>query len=63
MTFEVKLFITFVATHPCMLVTKFGQNPLKHVEGEANCQKEEEEEEEEEEERNRKNKRVMRSDA
>ena len=36
-----------------MLLTKFGQNPIIHVEGVANCQKEEEEEEEEEE-RNRK---------
>ena len=56
MTFEVKLLITFVATHPLVILTKFGQNPIKHVEEETNCEKkkEEEEEEEEEEERNRK---------
>ena len=29
MTFEVKPFITFAAKHPWMLVTKFGQNPLR----------------------------------
>ena len=33
MTFEVKLLITFVATHPLMLLTKFLQNPIKHVGG------------------------------
>ena len=31
MTFEVKLLINFVATHPLVIVTKFGQNPIKHV--------------------------------
>ena len=41
MTFEVKLLITFVATHPLVILTKFGQNPIKHVEEEANCEKEE----------------------
>ena len=43
MTFEVKQSITFVATHPLVILTKFGRNPLKHVEEEANCEKEEEE--------------------
>ena len=47
MTFEVKQSITFVATHPLVILTKFGRNPIKHVEEEANCEKEEEEEEEE----------------
>ena len=46
MTFEVKQSITFVATHPLVILTKFGRNPIKHVEEEANCEKEEEEEEE-----------------
>ena len=50
MTFEVKLLITFVATHPLVILTKFGQNPIKHVEEETNCEKKKEEEEE----RNRK---------
>ena len=50
MTFEVKLLITFVATDPLVILTKFGGNPIKHVGEEANCEKEEEEEEEEEEE-------------
>jgi hypothetical protein len=45
MTFEVKLLITFVATHPLVILTKFGQNRMKHVEEEANCEKKEEEEE------------------
>ena len=40
MTFEVKLLITFVATHPLVILTKFGQNRMKHVEEEANCEKE-----------------------
>ena len=39
MTFEVKLLITFVATHPMVILTKFGQNRIKHVEEEANCEK------------------------
>ena len=39
MTFEVKLLITFVATHPLVILTKFGQNLIKHVEEEANCEK------------------------
>ena len=51
MTFEVKQSITFVATHPLVILTKFGRNPLKHVEEEANCEKEEEERKKE---RNRK---------
>ena len=38
-TFEVKLLITFVATHPLVILTKFGQNRMKCVE-EANCEKE-----------------------
>ena len=46
MTFEVKLLITFVATDPLVILTKFGRNPIKHVGEEANCEKEEEEEEE-----------------
>ena len=41
MTFEVKLLITFVATDPLVIVTKFGWNPIKHVGEEANCEKEE----------------------
>ena len=43
MTFEVKLLITFVATHPMVILTKFGRNRIKHVEEEANCEKKEEE--------------------
>ena len=39
MTFEVKLLITFVVCHPLVILTKFGQNPIKHVEEEANCEK------------------------
>ena len=38
----VKLLITFVATHPLVILTKFGQNPIKHVEEETNCEKKEE---------------------
>ena len=41
MTFEVKLLITFVVGHPLVILTKFGQNPIKHVEEEANCEKKE----------------------
>ena len=41
MTFEVKLLITFVATHLLVILTKFGRNRIKHVEEEANCEKEE----------------------
>ena len=37
MTFEVKLLITFVVGRPLVILTKFGQNPIKHVEEEANC--------------------------
>ena len=40
MTFEVKQSITFVATHPLVILTKFGRNPIKHVEEDANCEKE-----------------------
>ena len=40
MTFEVKQSITFVATHPLVILTKFGRNPIKLVEEEANCEKE-----------------------
>ena len=39
MTFEVKLLITFVATDPLDILSKFGRNPIKHVEEEANCEK------------------------
>ena len=42
MTFEVKLLIIFVATHPTVILTKFIQNPIKHVEEETNCEKKEE---------------------
>ena len=42
MTFEVKLLITFVATHPLVILTKFGQNLIKHVEEETNCEKKKE---------------------
>ena len=45
MTFEVKQSITFVATHPLVILTKFGRNPIKHVEEEANCEKERREKE------------------
>ena len=41
MTFEVKLLITFVATYLLVILTKFGRNRIKHVEEEANCEKEE----------------------
>ena len=42
MTFEVKLLITFVATDPLVILTKFGWNPIKHAgEEEANCEKKE----------------------
>ena len=40
MTFEVKLLITFVATDPLVILTKFGGNRIKHVAEEANCEKE-----------------------
>ena len=39
MTFEIKLLITFVVGHPLVIQTKFGQNLIKHVEEEANCEK------------------------
>ena len=45
MTFEVKLLITFVVGHPLVILTKFGRNPIKHVEEEANCEKKKKEEE------------------
>ena len=51
MTFEVKLLITFVATNVLVILTKFGWNRIKHVEEEANCEKEERKKKEE---RNRK---------
>ena len=35
MTFEVKLLITLVATDPLVILTKFRQNPIKHVGGDA----------------------------
>ena len=53
MTFEVKLLITFVATDPLVIVTKFGRNPIKHVGEEANCETEKKKERKKEE-RNRK---------
>ena len=54
MTFEVKLLITFVAIHPLVILTNFGQNPIKHVEEETNCEKKKEERGKRKEERNRK---------
>ena len=42
MTFEVILLIAFVATYPLVILTKFGQNPIKHVEEETNCEKKKE---------------------
>ena len=54
MTFEVKLLITFVATYLLVILTKFGRNRIKHVEEEANCEKEEKKEERRKKERNRK---------
>ena len=42
MTFEVKLLITFVATDPLIILTKFSWNPIKHAGEEANCEKKEE---------------------
>ena len=30
-TFEVKLLMIFVVTHPLLILTKFGQNPIKYV--------------------------------
>ena len=45
MTFEVKLLITLVATHLLVILTKFGRNRIKHVEEEANCEKERKKEE------------------
>ena len=47
MTFEVKLLITFVVGHPLVILTKFGRNPIKHVEEEANCEKKERKKKEE----------------
>ena len=52
MTFEVKLLITFVATDPLVILTKFSGNRIKHVAEEANCEKERRKKKEEE--RNRK---------
>ena len=46
MTFEVKLLITFVATDPLVILTKFSGNPIKHVAEEANCEKERKKKEE-----------------
>ena len=40
-TFDPKQSITFNPFNKPMLVTKFGWNPIKYVEEEANCQKEE----------------------
>ena len=34
--------ISFVAIYPYMLLTKFGKNPIKHVEEEADCEKKKE---------------------
>ena len=36
--------MTFVATHPLVILTKFGQNLIKHEEEETNCEKKKEEE-------------------
>ena len=49
MTFEVKLLITFVATYPMVILTKFGRNRIKHVEEEAKRSKLLEEERKKEE--------------
>ena len=38
--------ISFVAIHPYLLLTKFGKNPMKHVEEEADCEKERKKKEE-----------------
>ena len=54
MTFEVKLLITFVATDPLVILTKFSGNPIKHVAEEANCEKERKKKERKKKERNRK---------
>ena len=35
----------FCNTHPLVILTNFGQNPIKHVEEETNCEKKKEEEE------------------
>ena len=43
MTLEVKLLIAFVAANPLIILTKFGWNPIKHVEEETNCEKKKEE--------------------
>ena len=51
MTFEVKLLIIFVATHLLVILTKFGRNRIKHVEEEANCEKERKKERKKEERR------------
>ena len=40
MTFEVKLLITFVATDPLVILTKFGGNRIKHMAEASNCEKE-----------------------
>ena len=50
MTFEVKLLITFVAIYPLVILTKFGRNPIKRVEEEANCEKKERKKERKKEE-------------
>ena len=44
MTFEVKQSITFVATYQLVILTKFGRNPIKHVEEDAHCEKKKENE-------------------
>ena len=55
MTFRVKLLIAFVATHPMVILTKFGRNRMKHVEEEAKRSKLlEEERRRKKKERNRK---------
>ena len=51
MTFQVKLLITFVATHPLVILTKFSQNRMKHVQEEAKRSKLLEEERKKEERR------------
>ena len=48
MTFEVKLLMTFVAIHPLVILTKFGQNPIRHMWEKKQIVRKKKEEEEEE---------------
>ena len=45
MTSDIKQPITFVASYPILLVTKFGRNPIRDVAEVANCEKERKKEE------------------